>query len=131
MVEPEVLPDVEPLPPPLPDVEPEPLMPPLFRPPCEPFVLPRRPPEVVLPEVEPAVLMLPELPEVLILPELPEVEPPVEPIDEPLVLPPVEPVEVCACAVLASKPRLNKKAAVRSGIKMCFFIKKREGEKKN
>lgn len=121
-------------------------MPPLFRPPREPFVLLRRPPEVVLPEVEPEVLMLPELPEVLMLPELPEVlmlpeveplvelpevEPPVElPEVEPPVLLPVEPVVVCAFAVLANRPKPNKKVAVRSDVKMCFFIKKGKRERK-
>ena len=119
----------------LPDVEPEVLMPPRpLRPPRpEPaFSLRLRPdvelPEVpMLPEVElPEVPMLPdvELPEVPMLPEvltplvveLPAVELPVEPV--------VEPVVVWAWAVVASRPRPSRKAAVRSGRKICVFMKK-------
>lgn len=110
-----MLPEVEPVP--LPDVEPEVLMPPFCRPRPEPLLLPRLP-DVLLPEVElPELFMVPDV-------ELPEVEPEVvEPEVEPLVLP-AEPGVVCACAVLASKPKLSKIAAVRSGIKMCFFMRK-------
>ena len=124
----------------LPDVEPEVLMPPRpLRPPRpEPALSLRLRPDEELPEVPmllevelPDVPMLPdvELPEV---PMLPEVEPPV--VLTPLVVelpavelpvePVVEPVVVWACAVVASRPRLSRKAAVRSGRKIWVFMKK-------
>ena len=77
----------------------------------------------MLPEVElPEVPMLPEveLPEV---PMLPEVLMPLV-VELPAVEPVVEPVVVWACAVVASKPRPSRKAAARSGSKICVFIKK-------
>ena len=89
-------------------------------------------PDVELPEVPmllevelPEVPMLPEveLPDVLtpLVVELPAVELPVEPV--------VEPVVVWACAVVASRPRPSRKAAVRSGRKICVFMKKGKSEK--
>lgn len=89
-------------------------------------------PEVELPEPlilpEPELFIPPELPEVPMLPDWPEVELPLEPLVVPL---PVEPGVVCACAAWASRPKPNKTAAIRNGLKMCFFMKREKRKIKN
>jgi hypothetical protein len=67
---------------------------------------------MVVPEVEPAVL-LPVEPDVVEPAVVPEVE---------LIEPEVLPLVVWPCAALVARPRPSRKAAVRNGRAILFFI---------